>query len=136
MTDLYGVGWHLREVGYTVNSPTTAALYRLEFGDHRERLFLKVLSSYRRWPMLDLLTDEFRTIALGTEQRLGGTPQVVITSTITPGIDGGAKQSKSLKNYIALTDTPLDKFGKIMSIPAAFIARFRRRAVPEVLVET
>ena len=67
LTDRYGVGWHLREVDYAVNSPTTAALYRLEFGDHRESLFVKVLSSYRRWPMLELLTEEFQTIALGTD---------------------------------------------------------------------
>jgi tyrosyl-tRNA synthetase len=37
---------------------------------------------------------------------LGGRPQVVITTQITPGIDGRAKQSKSLGNYIALSDTP------------------------------
>jgi tyrosyl-tRNA synthetase len=58
------------------------------------------------------------------QQRLGGAPQVVITTTITPGIDGGAKQSKSLKNYIALTDTPRDKFGKIMSLPDSLVEQY------------
>ncbi|MFZ4761529.1 MAG: tyrosine--tRNA ligase [Alphaproteobacteria bacterium] len=43
--------------------------------------------------------------------------QTIITSVITAGIDGKAKQSKSLGNYIALADTPTDKFGKAMSIP-------------------
>jgi tyrosyl-tRNA synthetase len=43
--------------------------------------------------------------------------QVVMTTKITPGTDGKEKQSKSLGNYIALADTPRDKFGKIMSIP-------------------
>ena len=40
-----------------------------------------------------------------------------MTTVITPGIDGVEKQSKSLGNYIALADSPRDKFGKIMSIP-------------------
>jgi tyrosyl-tRNA synthetase len=60
------------------------------------------------------------------QQRLGGTPQVVITTTITPGIDGGAKQSKSLKNYIGLMDSPSDKFGKVMSLPDSLVAEYAR----------
>ncbi|GAA0593708.1 tyrosine--tRNA ligase [Kribbella sandramycini] len=58
------------------------------------------------------------------QQRLGMPPQAVITSTITPGIDGRAKQSKSLNNYIALTDTPRDKFGKLMSIPDQLVGAY------------
>jgi tyrosyl-tRNA synthetase len=53
-------------------------------------------------------------------------PQVVITSTITPGIDGGPKQSKSLNNYIALTDTPRNKFGKLMSLPDSLVGTYAR----------
>ena len=51
-------------------------------------------------------------------------PQVVITTKITPGIDGGEKQSKSLGNYIAISDTPRDKFGKAMSIPDHLIVQY------------
>lgn len=51
------------------------------------------------------------------QQRLGARPQSLITTVITPGLDGGPKQSKSLGNYIALRDAPGDKFGKIMSLP-------------------
>ncbi|TCM45092.1 tyrosine--tRNA ligase [Kribbella sp. VKM Ac-2568] len=58
------------------------------------------------------------------QQRLGAAPQVVITSTITPGIDGGAKQSKSLYNYIGLTDSPRDKFGKVMSLPDSLVQTY------------
>jgi tyrosyl-tRNA synthetase len=58
------------------------------------------------------------------QQRLGSAPQVVITSTITPGLDGGPKQSKSLNNYIALTDSPRDKFGKVMSLPDSLIQTY------------
>jgi len=58
------------------------------------------------------------------QQRRAQSPQVVVTSTITPGIDGKAKQSKSLGNFIALTDTPRDKFGKIMSLPDDLVAEY------------
>jgi tyrosyl-tRNA synthetase len=60
------------------------------------------------------------------QQRLGTNPQVVITTTITPGIDGGPKQSKSLNNFIALTDTPRDKFGKLMSLPDSLVETYAR----------
>lgn len=55
------------------------------------------------------------------QQRYGQEPQAIITTKITPGLDGVNKQSKSLNNYIALEDTPRDKFGKIMSLPDGLI---------------
>ena len=58
------------------------------------------------------------------QERFGQRPQVVITTKITPGTDGKEKQSKSLGNYIALADTPRDKFGKIMSIPDHLIVPY------------
>lgn len=51
------------------------------------------------------------------QEKHGQKPQIIITTKITPGISGGPKQSKSLGNYIAIDDSPRDKFGKIMSIP-------------------
>ncbi|MFH1855772.1 MAG: tyrosine--tRNA ligase [Candidatus Omnitrophota bacterium] len=50
--------------------------------------------------------------------------QVVITTKITPGIDGKEKQSKSLNNYIGLLHSPRDKFGRLMSIPDKLIADY------------
>ncbi|MEM6484103.1 MAG: tyrosine--tRNA ligase [Pseudomonadota bacterium] len=44
-------------------------------------------------------------------------PQIILTTRITMGTDGKNKQSKSLNNYIALADSPKDKFGKLMSLP-------------------
>lgn len=44
-------------------------------------------------------------------------PQAVMYCDILPGLDGSEKMSKSLDNYIAVTDTPNDMFGKVMSIP-------------------
>lgn len=58
------------------------------------------------------------------QERLGQRPQVVMTTKITPGTDGKEKQSKSLGNYIAIGDTPRDKFGKIMSIPDSLIVSY------------
>lgn len=55
------------------------------------------------------------------QERFGQEPQVVMTSRITPGIDGREKQSKSIGNYIALIDSAREKFGKVMSIPDALI---------------
>lgn len=58
------------------------------------------------------------------QERMGGNPQTVITTKITPGIDGREKQSKSLGNYIAVSDTPRDMFGKAMSLADNLIAEF------------
>jgi tyrosyl-tRNA synthetase len=59
-------------------------------------------------------------------ERLGAEPQVVITTAITPGIDGRAKQSKSLGNYIALADTARDMFGKAMKLPDSLVGQYLR----------
>lgn len=60
------------------------------------------------------------------QERLGAGPQVVITTLITPGTDGGEKQSKSLGNYIALSDTARDMFGKAMRLPDDLVTEFLR----------
>ncbi len=51
-------------------------------------------------------------------------PQSVLTMPILEGTDGVEKMSKSLDNYIALTDSPREMFGKTMSIPDTLIARY------------
>lgn len=58
------------------------------------------------------------------QEKFGQSPQCIITSKITPGIDGKAKQSKSLGNFIALTHTPREKFGRTMSIPDNLITQY------------
>lgn len=50
------------------------------------------------------------------QEKFNQKPQTIITSKITPGLSGGPKQSKSLNNYVAITDTPRDKYGKIMTL--------------------
>jgi tyrosyl-tRNA synthetase len=51
-------------------------------------------------------------------QRAYGLPgEVAVTMPILVGLDGQRKMSKSLGNYIGITESPTDIFGKIMSIP-------------------
>ncbi|MEV0286366.1 tyrosine--tRNA ligase [Kribbella sp. NPDC050820] len=93
-------------------------------------LVYPVLQGYDSFAMRSDLTivgsDQLFNEQLGRhfQQRLGAPPQVVMTTTITPGIDGRAKQSKSLNNYIGLTDSPRDKFGKLMSIPDSLVESY------------
>ena len=58
------------------------------------------------------------------QEKFGQTPQVIITTKITPGIDGKEKQSKSLGNYIGLLHSPREKFGRIMSMPDNLIVDY------------
>lgn len=93
-------------------------------------LIYPVLQGYDSFAMDSDLTivgsDQLFNEQLGRhfQQRLGAAPQAVVITTITPGIDGGPKQSKSLNNYIALTDTPKDKFGKLMSLPDTLVQTY------------
>src|SRR3712207_7870485 len=47
----------------------------------------------------------------------GKPPQCVLTTPLLIGTDGSKKMSKSLGNYIGVTDPPNEMFGKAMSIP-------------------
>lgn len=58
------------------------------------------------------------------QEKFGQAPQVVITTKITPGLDGKQKQSKSLGNYIALGHSPRDKFGRVMTLPDELVGRY------------
>lgn len=58
------------------------------------------------------------------QEKFGQAPQAIVTLKILPGLDGGAKMSKSLGNYIALNDTPQDKFGKAMRLIDALIVPY------------
>jgi len=64
-------------------------------------------------------TDQTFNNLVGRDlQRIAGLPpQIVITMPILIGLDGTQKMSKSKGNYIGVTDTPADMFGKTMSIP-------------------
>src|ERR1019366_7876241 len=60
------------------------------------------------------------------QERFGQQSQVVLTTKITPGIDGKEKQSKSLGNYIGLNHSAREKFGRIMSMPDSLVPDYFR----------
>lgn len=64
-------------------------------------------------------TDQTFNMLMGRDvMRASSLPeQAVMALDIIPGTDGEEKMSKSLDNYIAITDAPADMFGKAMSVP-------------------
>jgi tyrosyl-tRNA synthetase len=71
-------------------------------------------------------TDQKFNLLMGRElqKHYGQTPQVVITMPLLEGLDGEKKMSKSLDNYIGITETPDNMFGKIMSISDVMMWRY------------
>ncbi len=71
-------------------------------------------------------TDQLFNIMVGRDlQREEGMPQqVAMVMPILEGLDGHQKMSKSLGNYVALTDAPGTMFGKIMSISDELMVRY------------
>ena len=58
------------------------------------------------------------------QEAFGQKPQVGITFPILPGTDGSEKMSKSLGNYIGVTEPAEQQYGKIMSIPDKLILQY------------
>jgi tyrosyl-tRNA synthetase len=58
------------------------------------------------------------------QQDFGQDPQIVMTTPLLEGLDGVQKMSKSLDNYIGITDAPGEMFGKIMSISDDLMWRY------------
>ncbi len=89
------------------------------------------------------LVQGYDSVALKADVELGGTdqkfnllvgrqlqqahnqpPQIVLTTPLLEGLDGVQKMSKSLNNYIGITDAPAEMFGKIMSISDELMWRY------------
>ncbi len=89
------------------------------------------------------LIQGYDSVALGADIELGGTdqkfnllvgrhlqkeygqaPQVVITMPLLEGLDGVQKMSKSLGNYVGITEDPKAMFGKLMSISDELMFRY------------
>lgn len=89
------------------------------------------------------LVQGYDSVALKSDVELGGTdqkfnllvgrdlqrseglePQIALTMPILEGLDGVQKMSKSLNNYIGITETPKDMFGKVMSISDELMFRY------------
>ena len=89
------------------------------------------------------LAQGYDSVALGADVELGGTDQtfnllvgrdlqrahgqeaqVALTVPILQGLDGVQKMSKSLGNYVGITEPPADMYGKLMSVPDALMFRY------------
>lgn len=71
-------------------------------------------------------TDQKFNLLVGREmQKAYGKPQqAILTVPILEGLDGVQKMSKSLGNYIGITDAPNDMFGKLMSVSDELMWRY------------
>ena len=89
------------------------------------------------------LAQGYDSVALGADVELGGTdqtfnllvgrdlqrahgqePQIALTVPILEGLDGVQKMSKSLGNYVGITEPPEDMYGKIMSLSDELMFRY------------
>ena len=71
-------------------------------------------------------SDQKFNLLMGRElqKHNGQPPQCVLTMPLLLGLDGVNKMSKSLNNYIGITDTPQEMFGKLMSISDHLMWRY------------
>ena len=110
--------------------------------------FQKRLAESRPIAALELLyplLQGYDSVAVAADVELGGTdqkfnllfgrdvqsaygqaPQSIMTLPILVGTDGVQKMSKSLGNYVGVTDPPEEMFGKLMSIPDEAMAEYYR----------
>ncbi len=89
------------------------------------------------------IAQAYDSVALGADVELGGTdqtfnllvgrdlqrahgqePQVAVTVPILEGLDGAQKMSKSLGNYVGITEPPGEMFGKLMSVSDTLMFRY------------
>ncbi len=89
------------------------------------------------------LAQAYDSVALEADVELGGTdqlfnlnvgrdimpsyglpPQIVMTTPLLEGLDGVEKMSKSLGNYVGVTDPPNEMFGKLMSVSDDLMWRY------------
>ncbi len=84
-------------------------------------------------------TDQKFNLLVGRQlqEAYGQEPQIVITMPLLEGLDGVQKMSKSLGNYIAITEPAADMYGKLMSISDVLMWRYFEllsfKPLPEIL---
>ena len=71
-------------------------------------------------------TDQKFNLLVGRElqRHYGQEPQVILTLPLLEGLDGVNKMSKSLDNYVGITEPPTEMFGKLMSISDSLMWRY------------
>jgi len=82
-------------------------------------------------------TDQLFNILMGRDlqKEQGQAQQVVFLLPILEGLDGSKKMSKSLRNYVGITEPPSEMFGKLMSISdklmEAYYSLLLNRSIPK-----
>jgi len=71
-------------------------------------------------------TDQKFNLLVGRElqRHFGQEPQCILTLPLLEGLDGVNKMSKSLDNYVGITEAPNEMFGKLMSISDTLMWRY------------
>jgi tyrosyl-tRNA synthetase len=71
-------------------------------------------------------TDQKFNLLVGRElqKQVGQRPQSVLTMPLLEGLDGVNKMSKSLGNYVGISETPKEIYGKLMSISDPLMVRY------------
>src|SRR5579885_1724475 len=71
-------------------------------------------------------TDQKFNMLVGRDlqRAFGQPPQVVMTMPLLEGLDGVRKMSKSYGNYVGITDSPEDMYGKLMSVPDSLMLKY------------
>src|SRR5215208_1126200 len=80
-------------------------------------------------------TDQKFNLLFGrdVQESFGRPAQSILTMPILPGTDGVRRMSKSLGNYVGVTDPPEEMFGKLMSIPDEVMGEYYRLLLYEQL---
>ncbi len=80
-------------------------------------------------------TDQKFNLLFGrdVQEALGVPAQSILTMPILPGTDGVRRMSKSLGNYVGVTDAPEEMFGKLMSVPDDVMPEYYRLLLEEEL---
>jgi len=80
-------------------------------------------------------TDQKFNLLVGREiqREFGQEPQVIMTVPLLEGLDGAEKMSKSLNNYVGITEPPGEIYGKIMSISDPLMFRYYELLTDEPL---
>jgi tyrosyl-tRNA synthetase len=71
-------------------------------------------------------TDQKFNLLMGRElqKHFGQKPQCILTLPLLEGLDGVNKMSKSLGNYVGITESPTEQFGKLMSVSDTLMWRY------------
>ena len=76
-------------------------------------------------------SDQLFNLLIGRhlQREYGQEPQVALTMPLLVGTDGVQKMSQSLGNYVGITESPDDMFGKLVRVPDELIAEYRRLTI-------